>query len=169
MQDADNDRPVDRRYAEQLINQPHRALLVVHPGQQVGDSVNHHQVDAPILVIVAVHGFQDTGHALPSGDAHQAKRLEPARGAFQFRTAQDVRQVFVKLVLRLFRIVEQHPIPVGVVAHGRAQGIYLRALGPQRPREDTAQEIRLPAPFRARDADEVPRAADGDGVDGDSR
>ena len=95
VEDANDAGLVDAGQTEELINQRHRAFLVIDPIDQIRHAIDHDEVDAAVLVVQAVHGLEDALEAVLALHADEGVGLEPVVEAPQARASSDALEVAV--------------------------------------------------------------------------
>lgn len=71
---------------------------------QVGNSVDDDQMDAPVQVVVLVHALDDGGQPLVPRHPRQAVHVQVRRHFLPTGTPQQPPRVLVELLLALFRV-----------------------------------------------------------------
>ena len=95
VQHRDDARVVDARQPVEFLHDGNALRLVIGAAYQVGDAVNHHQMDAPVLVMEPVHAEHDGLQPLLAAHPRQAICLEPLRHRVAPAAAQQSTYVLV--------------------------------------------------------------------------
>ena len=88
---------IDTGQTIKFFDQLDALALVVDRTDQVGNAVDHHQMDTAVLIVVPVHAPHDGLQTIAPRNAAQAIAFERFRRLSDARTTQDHRYVFVEL------------------------------------------------------------------------
>ena len=148
-------RAVNSRQAVNFVNQRHALRLVVGATDQVGNSVDDDQMDAPVQVVVLVHALDDGGQPLVPRHPRQAVHVQVRRHFLPTGTPQQPPCVLVELLLALFRVVQQHRTPLSVRFHLHPKKVRVLLPFHNCPGDQRGGIVTLARPFSARDAEYV--------------
>ena len=149
MQDSDNTSVIYPRQPVQFLHHGNTFRFIICPLYQVRNSVNHHHVNPPVLIMELIHALDNRLQTLFAAHSRKAIRFQIFRHRFPSATPQKVRDILVRLHLRLFRIIEQNCLPLAVLTDRHPQRIHCLILVrlPDSPRNQCRHIITFPGSF----------------------
>ena len=114
VQHADDAGVVNPCQTVKFIHDGNTFRLIVGGTYQISYAVNHHKMDAPMLVMKQVHTFTDKFQPVFTGKRSEIQRMIIFRYCCQRSPAQCLAQILVELCLGLLRVIVQNCQTFGI-------------------------------------------------------